>query len=163
MEFLKEMAKVLIVDEIARRQEDTDSENETALHDIEPLTFSQEDICDTVPDGLAAQGISLDGAINSLLPEMARLVSEIDKRWNGSLTMAELAQEFGDGVYVTVALTGIGHGVALDDDAGIDRFLQERGCEVIHSWDVSISEMEIYDAVDSIEFKLTEAMAEREL
>lgn len=150
---LREMAKVLIVDELARRQESEDSE---VLSEIESLTRAQCDICDTVPEVLREYGVALDAGIEELLPAMKKLVEEIDARWAGKLTLAELAEEFGAGVYTTSALSAVGHGVSLADEGEVEDFIESMGCKVLH--DVYVSDTAVFNAASLVEEALFDAM-----
>lgn len=143
---LREMVKVLIVDELARRQESEDSE---VLSEIESLTRCQCDICDTVPEVLREYGVTLNAGIEELLPDMKKLVEEIDARWAGKLTLAELGEEFGDWVYTTSALSAVGHGVSLSDEREVEDYIEARGCKVLH--DVYVSDTAVFNAASLIE------------
>ena len=154
---LKDMAKVLLVDALASEQENDDSE--TVLHEVESLISSGCDLMVTVPLVFEQRGVTLDKAIDELVPEMSKLVKAIDKAWVGKLTMAELAAHFGNDVYTTVAMTSCGMGVALDDDRAISNFLKERDCtESIYDI-YKVSEMAIINAVAGVEDALAAALS----
>lgn len=152
----KDMAKVLLVDALASEQEN--EESGSVLCQIESLTRSGCDLMETVPLVFSDYGVTLDKAIDELVPEMKKLVKAIDKAWAGKLTTAELAERFNNDVYTTVAMTSCGMGVDLTDDREIDAFLKERDCtESVYSI-YKVSEMAIINAVAGVENDLVAAL-----
>jgi len=112
MENLREMARVLLVDRIAADQES----GEEIWDQLDNVNVCRGELMETVPDALSVHGVTLDPAIDLLIPEMTRIVAAVDEAWNGKLTLEMLEKVGGDKVYTSTALQAAGHGVSIDDD-----------------------------------------------
>ena len=156
MENLREMGKILLVDKIASEQESAYCDGiETIWDKIDSANVSGKDLMDTVPGALTKHRVTMDAAIESLIPEMTRIVAAVDKAWDGKLTLAQLEKIGGDKVYTSTALQAAGHGVSIEDDPDIYDLLRKLRLKVPN---VYLDEGALDDAIYIIESELMNAL-----
>jgi hypothetical protein len=100
-----------------------------------------------VPNAFVAKKISLDEAIDHLVPEMHRLIVETNARLGGILTVENLGK-VNERVFTSLALNAAGHGVCITDDRDIDDLFVEKNIAVPH---VYVNDSKISEAVYIVE------------
>ena len=145
------MAKVLLVDRIATEQE---CGNEV-FEQIEGVYGCGSELMNSVPETLGVHGVTLDKAIEHLVPEMRRIVSVADKKLGGSITIERLG-EINERVFTTLALNAAGAGLFIEDEDGIAEALEECGAKAPEG--IYLKEAVLDDAVYLIEEALQKVL-----
>jgi hypothetical protein len=140
---LREMAKILLVDRLVSEYE---SGNELFKFLAKAAGCGCE-LMESVPNAFVAKKISLDEAIDHLVPEMHRLIVETNARLGGILTVENLGK-VNERVFTSLALNAAGHGVCITDDRDIDDLFVEKNIAVPH---VYVNDSKISEAVYIVE------------
>jgi hypothetical protein len=139
-EVIQWMAFYLFVDEFAHQVENELPDGRWWF--VRPRT----DIFETVPEGFAELELNIRDYIKSCVDAAVEINQRVDLEWNTKYSAAQLLEEFGQGVLCRLALTGVGHGVSLNDDQEVADKFSELDIEVP---DMCL-DVDTYEAIDAV-------------
>lgn len=156
-EMIKHMKEVLLADAIASELENEYQERDLPEELLRMVVRSQEDIMDTAPDFVREIGLDWDSEVAALDSEpYKKMIAGYDKLLGGKTTVEEMYSEFGDEIPYLLVMQSVGHGVGLDDNRAVTKFLKEKGVtELPHLYAERLSDY-AHDAASHIIEKAVE-------
>lgn len=131
MDSVRHMKEVLLVDAIASEIEQNESLSDEIYRNAIP--GMGHDLMDSIPAFVAEIGLKWDAQVAKIQDApFKKLISDYDNKMDGKATIDDLVKEFGaEEIQYLLVMQSVGHGVGLDDDRDIKRFLAARGIKRI--------------------------------